>query len=49
MLFNIIGTFNNWKAKGNSVFLENKIVLTPELRNMNGLVYAKNVSYLYCR
>jgi hypothetical protein len=40
----ILGTFNHWKARGTAVFLNNKIVMTPEMPNMAGLIYAKNVS-----
>jgi hypothetical protein len=37
-------TFNHWKAQGVSVFLRDKVVLTPELPDKAGMVYAKNVS-----
>ena len=40
----MIGTFNYWKSRGTSVFLNDKVVLTPEKPNMAGLIYAKNVS-----
>merc|ERR1719329_1255602 len=39
-------TFNHWKALGTSVFLMNKVVLTPQLPAAKGLVYAKNTFQL---
>ena len=38
----LIGTFNHWKAAGSAIFLEDKVMLAPELRNMHGLIYAKS-------
>ena len=35
-------TFNHWKASGSAVFLQNKVILSPERAGMDGLVYAKN-------
>jgi len=38
------GTFKHWKATGQAVFLTKKTVLSPELTNSDGLLYAKHVS-----
>ena len=35
-------TFKHWKASGGAVFLQNKVILSPERAGMDGLVYAKN-------
>jgi len=35
-------TFRNWKASSSAVFLENKTILTPELPERYGMIFAKN-------
>lgn len=35
-------TFKHWRASGNSVFLENKAILVPELVGSYGLIYGKH-------
>lgn len=40
-------TFNHWKASGNAVFLKNKVILSPELSDSYGLLYAKNTLNLH--
>jgi hypothetical protein len=41
-----LGTFKHWKTSGNAIFLKNKVILSPELSDSTGLLYAKNVSVL---
>lgn len=40
-------TFNHWKTSGNAVFLKNKAILSPELSESTGLLYAKNTLNLH--
>ena len=39
-------TFKHWKAVGSAIFLNEKTILTPGMKDMNGMVYAKNVSLI---
>lgn len=35
-------TFKHWKALGSAIFLEDKAMLAPEIRNGRGLIYNKD-------
>jgi len=35
-------TFKHWKALGAAIFLEDKALLAPEIRNGRGLIYNKD-------
>ena len=35
-------TFKHWKALGAAIFLEDKAMLAPEIRNGRGLIYNKD-------
>ena len=35
-------TFKHWKALGSAIFLEEKAILAPEIRNAKGLIYNKD-------
>jgi hypothetical protein len=35
-------TFKHWKALGSAIFLEDKSIMAPEIRNGNGLIYNKD-------
>jgi len=41
------GTFKHWKTSGNAVFLKKKVILSPELSNSHGLLYAKSTLNLH--
>ena len=40
----MVATFLHWKASSSAVFLQNKVVLTPEIPDRYGLLYNKRVS-----